>query len=405
MALFIAGAILLGGAFDCEAAKAKAKPKPAAHGAAHKAKPTAKPTAKPAPAPEPIVSTICVEAQSGLVLAEQNADLPRPPASMAKMMLFLLVMEGVHNGKWTLDTPVTVTKHAQGMGGTQVYLEAGEVWTVRQLAEAAAVVSANDAAMALAEGLWGSEDAYKAVVNKRAAELGMLNSTFNSVHGLPPDKGKDPDATTARDMARLGQFCVADPQILEWVSKKELQFKSGANVHSSTNKMLWRMSECDGIKTGYTRGAGFCVTATASRDGIRLIAVVMGCLRSGERFDLAQKLLEDGFAQVRRKQVVAKGEKVGDPVPVADGEVQSVQLIAADDLWVIVKENDLPSLRVVPERPAVIRPPIQAGTAVGEVSVQLAGKTLGSVKLTAPVNLNKAGWLGKAKNSISPRSK
>jgi len=355
--------------------------------------------------PEPDMSTICIEAQSGLVIFEQNADIVRPPASMIKMMLFLLVMEGVHNGDWTLDTPIEVTQHAQDMGGTQVYLGAGEVWTVRQLIEAAAVVSANDAVMAIAEGLWGSEDAYKKAMNEKAAELGMLNSKFNSVHGLPPDNDEDPDATTARDMARLAQFCVLDPQILQWTSQKELQFKSGANVHSSTNKMLWRMEDCDGLKTGYIRSAGFCVTATALREGIRLIAVVMGCPRSTERFKIAQKLLEDGFAQVRRKQVVAKGEKVGEPVPVANCETPSIRLTAEKDLWVVVKENDAANLRVFSECPVLLRPPIQAGTALGEMRAQLDGKIIGRVMLTAPVSLEEAGWRWKLKNSIKPRAK
>lgn len=374
----------------------------------HKAKPRSKPKTLAAPkasaktpqrvAPKadtnPVadLSTLCIEARSGLVISEQNADLTRPAASMVKMLLLLLVAEGIRDGSWMLETPISATAHAQGMGGTQVFLKQGETFTLDQLMAAVCVASANDAAMVVAEGLWGSEDAYRKRMNDRAAELGMANSIFFSVHGLPPDKGDDPDRTTARDMARLAQFCVLHPLILGWVSQKELVFRPGEAAKFNTNKLLWRMNGCDGLKTGYTRSAAFCVTATAQRDGIRLIAVVMGANGNHDRFGLAQQLLEDGFANVCRKRVLAKGEPVGNAVPVVNCETPKVRLTAAEDLYVVVRKEDADKLEIAPQLPAFLQPPVSAGTVLGETQVQIAGKLLGTTPLVAATDLAEAGW-------------
>ncbi len=242
------------------------------------------------------ISALCVEAETGKVLFEANADVVRPPASMVKMMQFLLVSEGIRRGDWALDTPVKASRRARGMGGTQVFLDSGEVWELGRLMQAVAVASANDAAMAVAEGLWGSAEAYLRRSNERARELGMAHSVFHSVHGLPPGKGQEPDRTTARDMAVLARKCVEDPQILAWTRQKSVIFRPGEKPYYNTNKLLRRVDDCDGLKTGYIRAAGFCVTATAQRCGKRLVAVVMGHTSADGRFTLARKLLDDAFA-------------------------------------------------------------------------------------------------------------
>lgn len=242
------------------------------------------------------ISALCVEADTGKVLFEMNADVVRPPASMVKMMQFLLVSEGIQRGDWTLNTPIKASRRARGMGGTQVFLEDGEVWELGRLMQAVAVASANDAAMAVAEGLWGSAEAYLRRSNERARELGMGKSEFHSVHGLPPGKGQEPDRTTARDMAVLARKCAEDPRILAWTSQESMVFRPGEKPYFNTNKLLRRMDDCDGLKTGYIRAAGFCVTATAKRCGKRLIAVVMGHTSANGRFTMARKLLDDAFA-------------------------------------------------------------------------------------------------------------
>lgn len=386
-------------------AEARAKAQPRKTSPAAKAKPRQEPAVH-----KEDVSSICIEAETGLVILEQDADIQRPPASMIKMIMMLLVAEGIHAGKWNLDTQIQVTGHAQGMGGTQVYIKQGESFTLGQLLAAIAVHSANDAAMAIAEGLWGSEEAYKQAANARAAELGMAHSVFRSVHGLPPAKGQQPDETTARDMSRLGQFCVLDPMILEWTSQKELKFRPESALETNTNKLLWQLDgsdkcggiKCDGIKTGYTRGAGFCLTATAVKDGIRLIAVVMGADDKKDRFAMTKKLLEDGFAKVARKQVVKKGQPIGEPVRVANCETPRIQLVAAEDFTVVVTKDDAEKLVVAPQLPEWVQSPVKIGAQLGEATIQLGDKALAHVPAVASKDLAEAGWRWKLLQSIVP---
>jgi D-alanyl-D-alanine carboxypeptidase (penicillin-binding protein 5/6) len=289
------------------------------------------------------------------------------------------------------------------MGGTQVFLKEGEVWTLDQLMQAVSVHSANDAAMAVAEGLWGGEDAYKKCMNERATQLGLKDSAFSSVHGLPPAPGQEPDRTTARDMARLGQICVHDPQILKWTSQKEIQFRPGDAVKLNTNKLLFQMEGCDGVKTGYIANAGFCVTATAMRDNIRLISVVMGSDCNRDRFAIAKQILEDAFTKVCRKKIIAKGDPIGNPIRVANCEVAQVSLAAADDLWAIVKVDDVDKIKLTPQEPTKLEAPVKAGRTLGEVVAEINGTKLGSVALLTPVDLQKASWSWKLRRGIRGR--
>ena len=284
---------------------------------------------------------ITVIADNGLVVDELNADEKRAPASMVKLILVLMVAEGLETGKWGLDTEITVSVTAQSMGGTQVQIKAGDVYSLDTLMQAVCVASANDGSYAVAEGLWGDEATYLAAANVRAQELGMANTTIRSVHGLPPSAGELADDTTARDMATLSSACVMNTQIMKWVGMKELVFRPGEDPKQNTNKLLARMDGCDGLKTGYTRAAGFCLTATAMRNDVRLITVVMGCPRLKDRFDTADVLMEDAFTKVRR-----------------------VRLLAADSL---------------------VDPAIAMGQQAGTVTVKLAGRVLGETPLRVPM--------------------
>ncbi|MCC6144463.1 MAG: D-alanyl-D-alanine carboxypeptidase, partial [Candidatus Hydrogenedentes bacterium] len=261
-------------------------------------------------APLEPISYICVEAETGLVAAEENADIKRPPASMLKLMLMLLVVEGADSGTWAYETELTASALAQQMGGTQVYIEAGEVWPLNHLMKAVAVASANDAAVVVAEGLFGSVEKCLEAMNRRALELGMVDTVFHSVNGLPPDPGEPFDQTTARDMSQLARECVKHDKILEWVREKEFQFRPGSSMKYNTNKMLWRMDDCDGLKTGFIRAAGYCVTATAVRNDLRFICVVMGSPGFQERFRVAEECLETAFSRIRRQRLVAQGQEM-----------------------------------------------------------------------------------------------
>ncbi|MDQ1256566.1 MAG: hypothetical protein QG656_1164 [Candidatus Hydrogenedentes bacterium] len=339
----------------------------------------------------PPVSKICIDAETGVIVEEENADIRRPPASMVKMMLLFLTAEGLGRGDWTLDTEITVTKNAESMGGSQLWIKEGDVYTLRQLINAAAVVSANDAAMAVAEGLWGSKEAYLAIANQRAAELGMTNTEFHSVHGLPPRDETPDDLTTARDMATLARQCVYTPPIMEWVGQKEFNFRPNSTCHS-TNKLLTMMDECDGLKTGWTRDAGWCLTATARKDHLRLISVLMGCPSKMDRFKISKAILDEGFASLKCFRVVHKGDSLGDPVSVADCDPLRVQLAAAEDIWVTVRASDVERIQVLTEPPCQLASPIRPGTPVGQVRVLLGGEVLGQSALTVPSDINLAQW-------------
>ncbi len=319
-------------------------------------------------------SYYCIEAGSGTVLDESNPEIQRPPASMIKMMLMLMVDEGAQAGKWNYDKDIVISKNAEGMGGTQVYVKMGDTHKLSQLMPAVAVASANDAAMAVAEGLWGSKDAYIEAMNKRAQELGMTQSKFNSVHGLPPAKGQEFDLTTAKDMARLGQECVKHPQILAWTSQKELVFREADGKKISTNKLLGVVPGVDGLKTGYIRAAGFCITLTAQRDGIRLIAVVMGDTKH-ERSERAHELIEAGFKKMKRVRPVEPGAVIGKPIAVSNGSAVSVGLVSKGFLEAVVREEDVKNLKLEVAAPTELKAPFAAGASVGKISLKL-GETL-----------------------------
>lgn len=343
-------------------------------------------------APESLpVSAICIEADTGMVIYEEHAALKRPPASMLKLMQMLLVVEGMNAGKWTPDTPVTVSKEAERMGGTQVFLNEGETWPLKDMLKAVAVASANDAAVAIAEAFWGSKEDFLKAMNARARELGMTDTIFHSVHGLPPDRGGEFDATTAKDMAILARECVKHPEILKLTAQKEAYFRGSDAPYHNTNKLLWRMDDCDGLKTGYIRAAGFCITATAKRDGIRLIAVVMGAGRN-EHFSRARQLLEDGFARITRVKILDKNQSVGEPVPVEHCEIEHIRLMPAEDVWALLVKDQIKHLEFRPEHPNPLQPPLKEGEITGEIHVLLRGEPIARAPLVTPQALIPKGW-------------
>ncbi len=354
-------------------------------------------------APRPIpkgVSVYSAEAETGLELFAHDADTVRPPASMIKLALMLLVAEGLDTGRWTLDTPVTATRRAEKMGGTQVYVKMGETYPLGQLMLAVAVASANDAAMAVAEGLWGSEDAYLDEANARIQELGMTKSVFRGVHGLPPDRGELPDETTARDMAALARECVKHPQIHAWSSTRKFRFRAADAEHLSTNKLLQMMDECDGLKTGYIRAAGFCITATAVRGEVRVVTVVMGHPDSMARFRLAQQQLTDGLTAVRKDRVFAKDTAEKPAIVIENGRAESVPVTVSDDIWAITRAADWERVQVEWDVPKTLPAPVTAGTEVGEVRAVLDGHVLGTAKITLGASVDQSTWMWRTEKMI-----
>jgi len=256
---------------------------------------------------DPYRGAIVLNAGSGDVLFEDKADVKGYPASMVKMMDLLLILEGIDEGLITLQDNVTVSAEAARMGGSQVFLKEQEVHTVEDLLYALMIQSANDAAVALALHYKGSKEAFVELMNKRAAELGMKDTVFHSVHGLPPGRGQLPDVSTARDMAKLGRALVNHPEALKYTSEKVRLFRPEAPepfVMRNHNHLVKNFEGCDGLKTGFFWAAGFSITATASQNGSRALAVVMGSVSSKKRDKKARELLSESLAQLEADRPV-----------------------------------------------------------------------------------------------------
>lgn len=251
----------------------------------------------------PYKGAIIVEAQTGKVIFEDKSDFIAPPASITKLMTFLIVHDRLKRGIITLQTPVPVSAASSRIGGTQVWLKHGETFPVEEMLYALMIQSANDCAHALATTIAGTPSAFIELMNERARQLGMTNTTFRSPHGLPPSNRRiaDGDLTTPRDLALLSRHLLLHTNILKYTSIKVRAFRDGQTkgriVMRNHNHLLGRVAGVDGLKTGYTRGAGFCLAATASRHGRRIIVVSMGSPSAKIRDIKMAELIEKGFAE------------------------------------------------------------------------------------------------------------
>jgi D-alanyl-D-alanine carboxypeptidase (penicillin-binding protein 5/6) len=252
-------------------------------------------------AKSPYTGAIVVDAATGRVLFEDNADARAYPASITKLMVLLVILEAVEAGHLALDESVTVTAQASTIGGSQVYLKDNEVFPVDELLYALIVQSANDAATALAIHYLGSKAAFADLMNKRAHEIGMKDTVFHSVHGLPPGKGQLPDVSTPRDIALLCRELLKKPDALKYTSTRWRPFRTEAAepfIMVNHNRLLGRMEGCDGFKTGFFWAAGFSIAATASEKNQRAIAIVLGAVSERVRDAKAREMLDEGLREL-----------------------------------------------------------------------------------------------------------
>ena len=257
----------------------------------------------------PYLGAIVTDAQTGDVLFEDNADARGYPASITKLMTFLVVLEQVDAGQLKLDAPVTVSADAAKTGGSQVYLKQGEVFTVDDLLYALIVQSANDAAVALAEHVAGSREGFVARMNQKAQELGLANTSFHSPHGLPPGKGQQPDVSSARDLAKLSRELLRRGPILRYSSTKERPLRETSAqpfIMRTHNHLIGPVPGCDGLKTGFFTAAGYSLAATVERNGRRIITVVLGSAERVPRDVKTKELVDRGFASSKLTQFAAK---------------------------------------------------------------------------------------------------
>ena len=321
-------------------------------------------------------SAILMEQSSGKVLFEYNADEALPPASVTKVMTILLVLEAIDEGKITINDPVTVSAYATSMGGSQIYLKENEVMSVSDLLKALVVASANDAAVALAEHLYGTEEAFVARMNERAAELGMVNTNFCNTNGL--DDTDTGHLTSARDIAIMSREVLKHPLIFDYSTIWMDSVRNGEFGLTNTNRLIRFYHGANGLKTGSTSKAGFCISATAERDGMQLIAVIMGAPSRDTRNALAASLLDFGFANYSVRSF--PGQTV-DPVPVKGGTTRSCEASYADASFVTEKSNEETTTQVVYN--TSLRAPVKKGDVVGTVRFLLGSEELGTTDLVA----------------------
>jgi D-alanyl-D-alanine carboxypeptidase (penicillin-binding protein 5/6) len=250
---------------------------------------------------DPYASALVIDADSGKTLFAANADAKVYPASILKLMDLFVILDRVEQGLLKLDEMVQVTPEAAKIGGSQVYIDPKEQFSVEDLIYALVVQSANDAAVALAIHIAGSKEGFIALMNQKAQELGMKNSSFHSVHGLPPSAEQQPDVTTARDLAILCRELARRPLALKYTGTQTKTFREDKFIMHNHNKLLAQFPGCDGFKTGYYKAAGFSIAATAKRGGVRIITLVMGSKDRKVRDAKAEELLAKGFSFIPPK--------------------------------------------------------------------------------------------------------
>ena len=333
---------------------------------------------QPADAPQvEAKAAILMEQETGEVLCQQNAHDKLEPASVTKIMTLLLVMEAIDGGQLSTGDTVTVSAHAASMGGSQVYLKEGEQMTVDDLLKAVAVVSGNDAAVALAEHIAGSEEAFVSRMNQRAAELGMEDTTFLNCTGLPAAG----HLTSAHDIALMSRALLSHPDIRQYTTIWMDSIRGGQFQLSNTNRLVRFYPGCTGLKTGSTDSAGYCLSASAERDGLSLIAVVLGSETSAKRFTAAEILLNYGFANYTLIDALA-GQALP-PVEVLLGAERWVQPVLQGSGKVVVRRSQLDSVTTELRLAENVEAPVEQDQVLGEVTVLVNGQPLASLPLTA----------------------
>ena len=349
-----------------------------------------------APAQVAAPSAILMEKTTGKVLYNQDADAQYEPASVTKIMTLLLVMEAIDSGALGWDDLVTASPHAISMGGSQIWLKENEQMTVRDMVKAVTVVSANDCAVALAEHIAGSEPAFVERMNQRARELGMEHTTFVNCTGLPAAG----HLTCAYDIARMSRELVLEhPAIREFTTIWMDTLRDGAFQLSNTNRLIFYYEGATGLKTGFTDTALYCLSATAERDGMELIAVVMHAPTSNDRFDSAKALLSYGFANYAITPVYP--EQAIPPVPVLLGTKDTVQPVTQRECSILLEKNKTGTVTTQMALAESVEAPVEAGQKLGELKVLVNGEQVDTIDLVAADEVPRLGFGGILKRFLN----
>jgi len=324
-------------------------------------------------------AAILIEAETGTILFSFNEHEPLPIASITKIMTMLLVMEAIDSGKLDFKQKTTVSANAARMGGSQVYLKEGEIFTVEELLKAVAVHSANDASVALAEAVAGSEEAFVAMMNQKAQELKMKNTMFLDCTGLT-DEGH---YSTAYDVAIMSrELLIKHPKIVHFTTIWHDTFRDGKFDLDNTNKLVKRYRGTTGLKTGFTNKAGFCLSASAERDGTKFISVILGSDSNDHRFSETARLLDFAFSNWESARIEKKDMDAG-TIKVKKGAVTEIPVKFSDNAVVVVKKGGKSKITEKIEMPEIINAPVKAGQTVGVLNIELEGDILASIDIVA----------------------
>ena len=337
-------------------------------------------------------SAILCEASTGQVIFEKNADERRPVASVNKVMTILLTLEAVDEGRVSLEDQVTVSPRAASMGGSQAFLDAGERYKLSELLKTVIVASANDSAVALAEHLAGTEESFVRLMNARAEELGLTNTHYANCTGLPAQE----HYTTARDVAKLSAQLDLHPIYYRYstIWMDEIKHRGGRVTSlTNTNRLIRFYPGCDGYKTGSTNEARYCVSATAKKEGMRLIAVVLGTPAGQTRFDEARAMLEYGFANVQLVTPIAQGQALDMTVPVRLGGRDEVSVLSGGTCSLLERRGEKNALSLEAALVEKVNAPVYAGDVLGEIRVKRGDEVVGVVPAVAGEDVQLPGMV------------
>jgi len=335
-----------------------------------------------------VPSAILMEKTTGQILYEQNAHDRLAPASVTKIMTILLIVEAIDNGTLSLDETVTVSTNASKMGGSQIYLKEGEQMRLEEMLKAVVVCSANDGAVALAEHLAGSETSFVALMNSRAAELGMKDTVFSNCTGLPTN---DEHLTSAYDIAVMSRELIKHSMVKKYTTIWMDTVRNGEFGITNTNRLVRFFNGTTGLKTGYTDEAMFCLSATAERDGVEYIAVIMHAETSDIRFEAAKSLLSYAFSTYTLQDV--KPDEVVPPVPVKLGKVSYIQPVIEGETGVLLKKSEAAGITKTVELAESIDAPIAAGQKLGTLTVRgKDSKIIAELPLVSADAVGKLSW-------------
>lgn len=341
---------------------------------------------------EPYKAYVVVEASTGKVIEGANTHLRWPPASITKLMVSLLVMEKLAANEIKLTDTITASRDASKMGGSQVFLKEGETFTLEELMKAMLIASANDAAYAIAEFIAGSKDKCVDLMNEKAKSLGMNDTEFRSVHGLPPSKAEEEDLTSPEDLATLARQLLKYRKLLEWTSARSEPFRDSTLVMINHNKLLGRMSSIDGLKTGFYKKCGYNIVATARKGDLRLIVVVMGSPSVKVRDDVVEEKVKKYLPLYEMVSIVKKGETIDREIVLTEATQRKMKGITGDGFsypMLIKKKSAIKKEINLPEK---IGGEIKQGQKLGELVVKIEEEVIGKVDIVSPAAIPKASF-------------